>query len=87
MLARKLKESILTLSKQETELQKMKCEVLTISTEVASKYPALKPLFDKDYVSAIDFGNHVSVRYSWLVDLTPEQQKEFDALTIELNKK
>jgi len=65
----------------------MKCEVLTISAEVASKYPALKPLFDNDYVSAIDFGYTVDVSYSWLVDLTPEQKVEFDALTIELNKK
>jgi hypothetical protein len=65
----------------------MKCEVVTISTEVASKYPTIKPLIEDNLISAIDFGYTVDVSYSWLVDLTPEQKVEFDALTIELNKK
>lgn len=65
----------------------MKCEVVTISTEVASKYPTIKPLIDDNLISAIDFGYTVEVRYSWLVDLNAEQQTEFDALTNELNKK
>lgn len=65
----------------------MKCEVVTISTEVASKYPTIKPLIEDNLISAIDFGNVVETRWSWLIDLTAEQKEEFDALTIELNKK
>ena len=65
----------------------MKCEVLNISTEVANKYPTIKPLIDEDLITAIDFGYTVELSSSWLVDLTTDQQTEFDALSNELNKK
>lgn len=65
----------------------MTCEVIKISEEIASKYPTIKQYIEDKVIWAIDFGYVVNVSWSWLVDLTPEQEKEFELLTEELNKK
>jgi hypothetical protein len=65
----------------------MGCKVLNINTAVAEKFPSIQPLILDNTIYAIDYGYRVEVSVSWLVDLTSTQQKEFDALSIELNKK
>lgn len=59
--------------------------IVTISESQKEKYSLLANLIESYLVYAIEYPTKTEVCYSWLVDLTPEQEVQRKELQEELN--